>query len=188
MLPAQLGGMVVVQVGAQRNSTWGAQPEEVDVTRRSTGLVQTRDLSAGSDCAPEDQLGGDVSKLQVVELTGQGQDPKSLIPSDLVPLHQDAFGLADEIAEVDGADQILLLLSLGHGDGGVRREEQRDVLGLLVEGFRVSAEEVEGPMSSPSTNSWTASMLSTPSARARPAKSGQRCSSAITGTCAVRCS
>jgi hypothetical protein len=61
----------------------------VMITERST-------VSTGTGhCAGPDELGGHVAQLGVGSLGGVGEDGERLVLLDLVPLHQDAFGLFD---------------------------------------------------------------------------------------------
>ena len=62
-----------------------------------------------------------------------------LTRGELVTLHQDAFGLPDQVPAVDGLGELGLLPDAGIGDGGVGGEEQPDLFGLVVEGVGCAA-------------------------------------------------
>src|SRR5512133_1585456 len=77
----------------------------VDVRQGSEGISLDRaSISAGQRPGP-DQLRSDVAQLRIGSLGGVGEDGARLVLFDLVPLHQDPFGLLNTYARHhDGAE------------------------------------------------------------------------------------
>jgi hypothetical protein len=79
-----------------------------------------------------DQFLGDVVKLPVAGLAGPGQQQESPFTRDLVTLHQNALGLPNHVAPDHSSGEVGLLPDTGVGDGGMRVEEETDLLRVSV--------------------------------------------------------
>lgn len=78
------------------------------------------------------QAGGDLVQLHVGVGTGAVEDCEGLVRGDLVPLDQDALGLADEIPCCQGFAELFDFHGFGERHGGMRGHEQADVDGVSV--------------------------------------------------------
>jgi hypothetical protein len=67
-----------------------------------------------------------------------------LLGGDLVPLHEDAFSLADQLPGNQGFAELTDLLGIRERHRGVRRDECPDLFGLAIEGVRALSVEVQG--------------------------------------------
>src|SRR6476659_2916843 len=101
-------------------------------------LVESGELS------PAGEFVGEVSKFSVLLLADSGQYLERLVGGDLVALHQDPFGLPDQVAAVDRPVELVDRLGAGVGDRGMAGEDQTGVFGFVGERVRLVAVQVEG--------------------------------------------
>ena len=73
-----------------------------------------------------DQFICDLAQFAVALLANPNQNAERLVPGELVPLHQDPFGLPDEIACGRLFVELIEFLRVGKGDCGVTGEQQPD--------------------------------------------------------------
>jgi hypothetical protein len=66
---------------------------------------------------------GDGSHFLVAVLADTGEGLKGLLGGHAVALHQDPFGLADQVASGDRFFQLVQMLGVGERDGGVTGEQ-----------------------------------------------------------------
>ena len=92
-----------------------------------------------------------VPQLQVQILRGASQEVESVLRGDLEPLHQDSFGLADDISGQQGLLQITAKALKGAAfinrpgrHRGVRGQDKSNLLRSVVERIRNDAVGVQG--------------------------------------------
>src|SRR5215217_3800400 len=92
-----------------------------------------------------------VPQLQVQMLRGASQEVESVLRGDLKPLHQDAFGLADDISRQQGLLQITAkalkgaaLINRPGRHRGVRGQDESNLLRSVVERIRNDAVGIQG--------------------------------------------
>ena len=110
---------------------------------------------AGASCHPDLAAFGEaachVPQLHVQTLRGASQEVESVLRGALQPLHQDSFGLADDIPGQQGLLQIALKALKGAAfinrpgrHGGVRGQDESNLLRSVVERMRNDAVGVQG--------------------------------------------
>ena len=91
------------------------------------------------------ELAGDVDQFPVHLLGDADEYTEGLIGGELVPLHDDALRLPDDVPVVHPGTQVRLVLRAGQRHSGVAGEQQTDVLTLAVEGGLCAGVHVESP-------------------------------------------
>jgi hypothetical protein len=78
-------------------------------------------------------LAGDLMKLYVPALRDAIEGVEGGIFADVVALHEDAFGLADDVAVEQGGPEMVCSLGLSKGQRGQRGEQLGDPFVMLAE-------------------------------------------------------
>src|SRR5829696_7407219 len=110
-------------------------PASVPVDMAS--LVSSAQLAGGGEVL------GDGSQSQVVVVADLDEHPKCLVVSDLVPFHQDALGLPDQVSGRQRRTHVVHVLDAGERDRGVAGEQQSYLLRLVIEGIHAPAVQVQ---------------------------------------------
>lgn len=115
----------------------GARPD-----RSPAGVVPATTSPSGQVPGRGEQL-GDVAQLGVRVLRRDDEQVERLESVDLVPLHQDALGLTDDVAGVESGAQTGRGAAGLHRDGGVHGEQHGDGLVVIGEGVGLGRVDVE---------------------------------------------